>query len=223
MHEEGVIKFDLRFDNAPPLSPNTLSELNAWRSILWKLGLIGQDPERYGGYGFGNVSQRIGPLAAAAGHRQFVISGTQTAHLGVLDAAHYATVQHYDPEQNRVLANGPVRPSSESLTHGMIYDMDANIHVILHVHAPAIWESALALGIPVTDAAVAYGTPAMAHEVKRLFDATAVRHKGIFCMGGHADGVMAFGVTAGEAGCTLLSALAASYALNVPGDPAVRD
>jgi len=223
MQEEGVIKFDLRFESAPPVVLNPLHELNAWRTILWKLELIGQDPARYGGYGFGNVSQRTGPLAAPCGQRQFVISGTQTGHLDSLEAEHYATVEHYDPARNQVVATGPIRPSSESLTHGMIYDLDADIHVILHVHSPDIWESAPALGIPVTDAGVEYGTPAMAHEVKRLFDDTDVRHKGIFSMGGHADGVVAFGVTSGEAGCTLLSALAASNALKVPGTPAARD
>lgn len=217
MQEEGVIKFDLRFDSTPPLVPEPLRELNAWRSILWKLELIGQVPGRYGGYGFGNVSQRSGQLAAPRGHRQFVISGTQTGQLDVLDAAHYATVEHYDPAHNCVVANGPVRPSSESLTHGMIYDLDTGIHTILHVHSPVIWGSAPRLGIPVTDATVDYGTPAMAHEVERLFAATDVRHKGIFSMGGHLDGVVSFGVTAGEAGAILLSALAASYALHDPG------
>lgn len=215
MPEEGVIKFDLRFDSAAPVALDQLCELNAWRTILHKLELIGQDPDRYGGYGFGNVSQRLDPLAAPRGHRQFVISGTQTGQLDVLGAAHYATVKRYDPERNTVFAQGPVRPSSEALTHGMIYDLDPDIRAILHVHAPDIWISAPALGIPVTAAAVAYGTPAMAREVRHLFAATDIRHKGIFTMGGHTDGVVSFGTSARQAGCVLLSALAASYAPNM--------
>ena len=211
--EEGVIKFDLQFTKTRPVTGEMLSELNAWRRILWQLGLVGQDPERYGGYGFGNVSQRIPPLEAPAGKRQFIISGTQTGGLETLDAAHYAVIGTYDPETNRVSAEGPVKPSSESLTHGMIYDLDTDIHAILHVHSPHIWQQASALKIPVTDAAVAYGTPEMAQEAGRLFRETDVLHKGIFSMGGHEDGIVTFGTTPGEAGGILLNALAKSYSL----------
>lgn len=211
--EEGIIKFDLQYTEADPPSARTLAELNAWRRILWQLALIGQDPDRYGGYGFGNVSQRIPPLDAPTGKRQFVISGTQTGGLETLGAAHYSRIERYDPQANRVVTEGPVRPSSESLTHGMLYDLDTNIHAILHVHSPHIWQQASALDIPVTDAAVTYGTPEMAQEAGRLFRETDVLHKGIFSMGGHEDGIIAFGTTPGEAGSILLLALAKSYSL----------
>jgi ribulose-5-phosphate 4-epimerase/fuculose-1-phosphate aldolase len=211
--EEGVIKFDLQYTKSGPAPAETLAELNAWRRILWQLALIGQDPNRYGGYGFGNVSQRVPPLDAPAGKWQFVISGTQTGGLETLEAAHYAVINSYEPDTNRVRAAGPVRPSSESLTHGMLYDLDSNIHAILHVHSPHIWQQARALNIPVTDAAVAYGTPEMAQEAGRLFRETDVLHKGIFSMGGHEDGIVAFGTTPGEAGSILLLALAKSYSL----------
>lgn len=211
--EEGVVKFDLQYTETGPAPAETLAELNAWRRILWQLALIGQDPARYGGYGFGNVSMRITPLDAAPGKRQFVISGTQTGGLEILGATHYSVVNTYDPQTNRVDAGGPVRPSSESLTHGMIYDLDTGIHAILHVHSPHIWQQADALDIPVTDAAVAYGTPGMALEVARLFRITDVLHRGIFSMGGHEDGIVAFGTTPAEAGGILLNTLARSYSI----------
>ncbi len=122
-------------------------------------------------------------------------------------------IETYDPQTNRVTAKGPVKPSSESLTHGMIYDLDTGIHAILHVHSPHVWQQASALNIPVTDAAVAYGTPEMALEAGRLFRETDVLHKGIFSMGGHEDGIVSFGTTPGEAGSILLQALARSYAV----------
>ncbi len=211
--EEGVIKFALQFTESGPVPGESLAILNAWRRILWQLALVGQDPERYGGYGFGNVSQRIAPLDAQAGKRQFLISGTQTGGLETLEAAHFTVIRSYNPHTNRVVAEGPVKPSSESLTHGMIYDLDAGIHAILHVHSPHIWQQASALNIPVTDAAVTYGTPEMAQEAARLFQETHVLHKGIFSMGGHEDGIVAFGTTASEAGGILLNALATSYSL----------
>ena len=84
--QEGVIKFDLQFTPAAPVSPDSLQELNTWRSIFWRHRLIGQDPARYQGYGFGNVSQRIAPFDEKCGKRPFVISGTQTGALEELDS-----------------------------------------------------------------------------------------------------------------------------------------
>ena len=206
MQAEGVIKFDLQFTRADP-SVTDLNELKRWRSILWNLKLIGQDPGRYGGYGFGNVSQRIEPFHAARGNRAFLISGTQTGKLAVLDNQHFATVSAWDTTRNRVIASGPVKPSSESLTHAAIYDLDDALRVILHVHSPQIWNSAADKGIASTDPAVEYGTPAMAEEVRRLFSKTAARHAGLFAMGGHADGVVSFGADVEQAGQILLQAI----------------
>jgi ribulose-5-phosphate 4-epimerase/fuculose-1-phosphate aldolase len=214
MTEEGVIKFDLRHRTSTATgSLEGLPALNAWRRILWQLQLIGEDPERYGGYGFGNVSLRLTPYAAAINRRRFLISGTQTGSLPVLDRSHYATVNEYDPGMNLVVSTGPLSPSSESLTHGMLYNMDEAIHVILHVHSPDLWGAAVALGIPMTDAAVPYGTPEMADEVGRLFAQTDVSKRGLFAMGGHEDGIVAFGSSADEAGRILIQALATSLAL----------
>lgn len=210
MEEEGVIKFDLRFTAGPPVVMETLTELNTWRHILWEHALIGQDPARYEGYGFGNISQRTGPRNQPRGKRQFVISGTQTGHLENLDNRHYACVTAYDAETNLVVAEGPVRPSSESMTHGVIYDLDNELRAMLHVHSPDIWNSAFSQGIPATNAAVDYGTPEMSREVERLYSQTDVRHKGIFSMGGHEDGIVAFGHSVEEAGNILLAALAGS-------------
>ncbi|MGB5179655.1 MAG: class II aldolase/adducin family protein [Gammaproteobacteria bacterium] len=208
--EEGVIKFTLQFTEAGPVNMQALAELNRWRTILWQQALIGQDPARYEGYGFGNVSQRTGADNAARGKRSFIISGTQTGHLPKLDNTHYTLVRTYDAASNSVNAAGPIKPSSESLTHGMIYDLDDEIRVVLHVHSPDIWLAADSLGIPVTDNAVPYGTPMMSAEVQRLFNETDVRKQKIFSMGGHEDGIVSFGTTAEEAGDILLRTLDAS-------------
>jgi ribulose-5-phosphate 4-epimerase/fuculose-1-phosphate aldolase len=207
MQEEGVIKFDLQFTPAGPVSPNSLQELNRWRSILWTHKLIGQDPNRYEGYGFGNVSQRIAPFNAECGKRAFVISGTQTGKLEELDNNHYAIVSTWDTAHNQVTASGPVKPSSESLTHAMIYDLDNELRAVLHVHSPDIWKAAASRNIPLTDTLVEYGTPAMTQEVRRLFNETSVRQSGIFAMGGHEDGVVSFGPDVEQAGQILLRAL----------------
>ena len=50
----------------------------------------------------------------------------------------------------------------------------------------------------------------MAAEVQRLFNETDVQEQKIFAMGGHEDGVIAFGTSAEEAGDILLRTLDAS-------------
>jgi ribulose-5-phosphate 4-epimerase/fuculose-1-phosphate aldolase len=215
MREEGVIRFDLEFTAAAPVTIPALDELNAWRRILRQLGLIGQDSKRYGGYGYGNISRRLPPFDAPENHRPFIISGSQTGHLTELSTAGFATVSDYDAGRNRVVATGPIKPSSESLTHGSVYNVNNDIRVILHVHSLDIWRCASMMNLPATDASVPYGTPAMAKEVERLFESVDHIETGVFVMGGHEDGVIAFGHTLDEAGSMLVRALVHSYACGV--------
>jgi hypothetical protein len=200
---EGVTKYELQFTPSAPLAQTNLAELNGWRTLLFRLGVIGQNPERYGGVGFGNLSMRLAP-----GSARFAVTGTQTGHLPVLEARHYAIVTACDAAANRLTAEGPIAPSSESLTHGQIYALDARVNFVFHVHAPELWRAAPRLALPATDAAAEYGTPQMVREVERLFlhsDLPALR---LFTMRGHEDGVVSFGATAEEAGIVLLRNLA---------------
>lgn len=206
--QEGVIKFRLDFSEAAPVPDEEISEINAWRKILYTLGLIGRDPARYGGLGYGNVSRRIPPFDATWQRRAFLISGTQTGGVPDLTTRHYTCVRFCDVEANHIVAEGPARPSSEALTHGAVYAQDPDLHWVMHVHSPQIWQQAYATGLPVTSPQAAYGTPEMASEVRRLFRESDVIHQGLFAMGGHEDGIVAFGRTAQEAGCALLSSLA---------------
>ncbi|RME70408.1 MAG: class II aldolase/adducin family protein [Chloroflexi bacterium] len=212
--QEGVVKFQLEFKPAPPLPFDTLAELDAWRRIMVLLELIGQSPDRYGGYGYGNISQRIPPFDLPPAQPRFVITGTQTGGLPHLSAGHYVTVLECYPEENRVVAEGPIRPSAESLTHWMVYTQDPQARWVMHAHSPHIWRHAAALNLPVTRPDVPYGTPEMAAEVGRLFAETDVQARGIFSMGGHEDGIIAFGPTAAAAGMVLVTTLAQAMALD---------
>jgi len=197
--EEGVIKFTLDYTRKPADPSIDIGGLSAARQRLWQLELVGQSPERYGGVGFGNVSQRQAP-----GDDRFLVSGSQTGAIEWLQPEHYALVTGFDIPNNRICAEGPLAPSSESLTHAILYELDPAIQVILHVHSPAIWQGAAAHSLPVTHKDVAYGTPAMTHEVERLFSETDARVHGLFVMGGHEDGVVAFGDSAQTATGILL-------------------
>jgi len=44
---EGVIKYQLDHQDKPIDKKNSLSEINAWRTLLFKLQLIGQIENRY--------------------------------------------------------------------------------------------------------------------------------------------------------------------------------
>jgi hypothetical protein len=202
--QEGVVQFKLTFLPADPLPASMLGNLNAWRQILYRLGLIGQDPHRYGGLGFGNVSIRL----ESGNANSFIISCTQTGGMERLSPAHYTSVKTFDPANNSVVAEGVARPSSESLTHGSIYQQDRTICAVIHVHSPEIWTQANTIGIPVTRRDIHYGTPEMAEEVCRLFLNTPVSVLKIFAMGGHEDGIVAFGDSMEQAGLTLMRYLA---------------
>jgi L-ribulose-5-phosphate 4-epimerase len=208
IEEESVIKFSLDYTPSKPLPEEELRELNAWRKVCHLCGLIGQDPDRYGGYGYGNISQRRPHAGEAVA---FIISGSQTGHLADLSPDDYALVTECIPAENRVVARGPVKPSSESLTHGALYALDAEVGGVIHAHSPDIWRRALPLGIPMTGAAIPYGTPELAGEIGRLVAESRTRQGGILAMGGHEDGIIAFGSTVTEAGLTLVRTLALAF------------
>jgi ribulose-5-phosphate 4-epimerase/fuculose-1-phosphate aldolase len=200
--EEGVIKYQLDYLKGPALDAGLIVVLNAWRNILYKLQMVGCDEHRYGGYGYGNLSGRY-----QAHGDEFIITGTQTAHIAETSAEHYVLVKHSDAAHNKLIAEGPVKPSSEALTHGTVYQSDRDIQFVFHAHSPHIWRHAAALNIPSTDKNVAYGTPAMACEIQQLIGDPAVKTQSIISMAGHEDGIIAFGPTAEHAGLTLVKYL----------------
>lgn len=195
---EGVIKFELEWEAAPPWQGPEIGVLERWREEMLAHAVLGQDSARYDGFGFGNLSARV-----ASG---FLISGTQTGHERTLGAEGYALVVGWTLEENRIVARGPVKPSSESLTHAALYQAQPSVRFVFHGHSPDLWAHGRDLDLPVTDSNVAYGTPAMAAEVERL-SGRALEGAGILVMGGHEDGFIAFGVDAEPTGARMLEYL----------------
>ena len=214
MPQEGVIKFDL-VHRERSLEVRRFGELAAkliaWRHVLSLTRLVGQQPDLYEGAGYGNVSGRVGPPNAALGRRAFLITGSQTSSNRAIALADLAVVERYEIRHNRIESYGQVAPSSESMTHGAIYDIGPHIRCVLHVHSPVLWRQARDLRIPTTDPSVTYGTPEMATEVQRLFRESAVVERQILAMGGHEDGVVAFGRSPEETGQVLITELAKAY------------
>ncbi len=194
---EGVIKFHLAHEHGPALPGEMTAELRAWFIILRKLALLGQDPERYLGYAYGNLSVRT-----SGG---FIVTGTQTSSKKELDLEDFARVRDFDTHSNRLASEGPCPPSSEAMTHGAVYQALPRAGAVFHVHSPQIWRKAKTLGLPETDATIEYGTPQMAEAVIALLRNDPAP---VFSMGGHEDGIVAWGENAVEAGCRLLERLA---------------
>jgi hypothetical protein len=161
---------------------------------LFRLGLVGRDSARYGGLAYGNVSCR-------APNGGFFISGSQTGGKACLDARHYCRVSACDVTANWLRAEGPIRPSSEALSHAAAYRARMDAGCVLHVHAPELWAAAAALGVPVTDPAIAYGTPAMADAIANLL---TLGGPDVIAMGGHEDGLLAVGETVEAAAAALM-------------------
>lgn len=200
--QEGVIKYHLTHNQQPIEQAFPLTELNAWRSVALRLGLIGQDPQRYDNIGFGNISCRLDATPSI-----FVITGTQTGQYSWLTAEQFSLVLSADPKKNRLSSLGFSKPSSEALTHASVYTQDRNIRAIIHAHSPDIWQQTLSLGLPHTNAEIPYGTVAMADAVEQLFLSGALEQKALFTMLGHQDGVVAFGPNLEKAAWELIKHL----------------
>jgi ribulose-5-phosphate 4-epimerase/fuculose-1-phosphate aldolase len=185
---EGVIQFhyDLRLASAADHVPAPLlAELNAVRSVLRRLGLVGQRPGMYDGLGYGNLSLR-------SGRASFWISASQTSGLDDLTAEQVCHVDGWDVQRFHLSAAGASPPSSEALTHAMLYDGDSGVRCVLHAHDAAIWAAADRIGLPATSADAGYGSPAMAQGVRTLLEQHAERPL-VFVTPGHRDGVFAVG------------------------------
>ena len=168
----------------PDIAPfNEIGELNASRRKLLDQDLMGVDSN---GVGFGNVSVRDGRT------RSFYITGSATGGLPELTQADCVRVVAYDFAKNWLCYEGAAIPSSESLTHAAIYQSDPKACAVIHCHDSMLWRTLLDR-VPTSSESVAYGTPEMAYEIRRLFEETDVHSRKILVMAGHEGGIATFG------------------------------
>ena len=195
-YDEGYIKYDIEWTPGPAAFAAAARALDTWRRPLFEAGLIGvyEDLD----IGYGNISMRCGEPG------QFLISGTQTGRLATTDESHYSLVTQVDIDANAVSCVGPVKASSEAMTHAAIYALDDAIGAIVHVHSRQLWKRYLD-ELPTTDAAIAYGTPEMAREFSRLFAQTDFRRTGVAVMAGHDEGLISFGPAIEDAARRMLA------------------
>jgi ribulose-5-phosphate 4-epimerase/fuculose-1-phosphate aldolase len=194
MIDEGYIKYQCHWQNMPVISEADITELNQYREVLYRLGLIG---EYDNGIGFGNLSMRI------PNSTQLIISGTQTGGIAHLTARHYTNVIDFDWHKNYVVCQGEIKASSETLTHAAIYVAEPTVNAVIHVHHRELWNKLLNQ-VPTTDPDCAYGTPEMAVEIMKLAQ-NSEHQPEIIVMSGHEEGILSYGSDLKEASEMLLT------------------
>ncbi len=194
--EEGYVKFDCHLTKQAISIPSFLFEpMNHWRNELWLKQLIGCYPD---GIGYGNISVRL-PESD-----QFYISGTATGGIPELGEMHYPLVEKCSPDQNTIWCRGLIRASAESMSHAAIYTANPDAGAVVHIHNRHLWEKYKNV-LPTTDQKVEYGTPEMALEIGRIMTLPETLEKKIIVMGGHEEGVIAFGKTVEDAAKAILA------------------
>ena len=142
--------------NRPVITDEQYEIINYWRIlIIWILG-SGEN-----GVGFGNISMRI------KGGNQFIITASATGEIPELEPEHYVKVNSFNIDDNAVQCIGPLKASSESLTHAAIYLADPGANAIVHVHSIDLWNEII-YKVPTTNPAMDYGTTGLAKDIFRL-------------------------------------------------------
>ena len=182
MIDEGVIKFQSHWQQQPIQNQPIPDELVTWRNKVYEMGFIGHDAKN--DVDFGNIS--------VSTNENVFISGTQTGHIKTADHTHFSRITDYNIARNTVASEGLVEASSESLTHMALYHDNARTNAVAHIHCARLWRR-LKNYFPTTDEKIPYGTPTMALEIWRIKRQYRLATSGIIIMGGHQDGIIAFG------------------------------
>ncbi len=184
---DGVIKYSIEHlsDNAPKFQNYT--ELESVRSDLFALGLIGE----YNGIGYGNISLRDKET------HSFFITATQTGDKAELTQKFYTYVEDYNFSTFTIFSKGHYKPSSEALSHAVIYSLNENIKGVIHIHCKALWKFMIEQNYMYTEAE--YGTQQMIGEIQQLYKEHDPLTNNMFVMRGHEDGIICFGTTITQA------------------------
>ncbi len=191
--DDGVVKYSLEFEQTNEIAIKECKKIEKTRKRLYALGLIGAYKN---GIGYGNISLRYNNT------NEFVITATQTGELKSLKPKHYSLVNHVNFDTFKTYAKGMSKPSSESITHAAIYELDSNINAVIHVHNEKLWDYMLANNYLSTND-TPYGTPEMVEDINDMYKNIDPSLNNAFVMKGHFEGVVTFGKNLKEAEKTL--------------------
>lgn len=189
--EEGYIKFECHWRETSPIIPGSLFRMvNDARTRMVTQGLIGCYAN---GIGFGNISIRDTGQPG-----RFFITGSATGHHKEGTPAIYALAEKWDIAKNTLWCSGPLRASSESMSHAIIYDTLPEVQCVIHIHSMELWRRAIRI-LPCTPENVTYGTPEMARAIRDILLKHKILNRGILAMKGHEEGIIMFGRDTKEA------------------------
>jgi len=192
---DGVIKYSIEHQNTNTPLFSGYEQLEALRTRLFTLGLIGEKD----GIGYGNLSMRDNRS------KSFFITATQTGRKHTLSREYYTYISDYDFSTFKVISQGIHKPSSEALSHAMIYAIDDRITTVIHIHSLALWKFMKSKNNLATTAE--YGTAKMAEEIAELYNNLDPMKNNAFVMKGHEEGIITFGRSVEEAELKLYTIL----------------
>ncbi len=196
MIDDGYVKYKCIWTKTQPVNADMIHDLLVWRQELYHLDIIGAYEN---GVGFGNVSQRVAQSC------EFFVTGTATGTIQQINQNHVSIVTSVDIDENLLQCSGPVKASSEAMTHAAIYAEDETIGGVIHVHNLALWDAFYEV-VPTTNPQATYGTPKMARELAKIVrEHKKKKNKPLIVMAGHEEGLIAYGKTLDDAGKVILT------------------
>lgn len=194
---DGVIKYSIEHQTADTPLFSGYEQLEALRTRLFSLGLIGEKD----GIGYGNLSMRD------ENSKSFFITATQTGRKQTLSREYYTYISDYNFSTFKVISKGTHKPSSEALSHAMIYAIDERITTVIHIHSLALWKFMQEKSDLATTAE--YGTAEMVEEIAGLYANLDPMMNNAFVMKGHEEGIITFGQNIEEAEMALYAVMQA--------------
>lgn len=180
---EGYIKYKCHLTERELEQYPEMNEINIVRTELIKLNMIGVYPS---GISFGNISIRL------RGER-FIITGTQTGAMEILQPEHFALVNESDIQRNAIECIGLRSASSESLTHSAFYQTSDTVMSVIHIHHLNLWRKLL-YKVPTIPDTFEYGTPEIAEAVSEMLKSDNQAESGIIALAGHYEGIISYGM-----------------------------
>ncbi len=194
---DGIIKYTVDHQIAETPVFSGYEQLEALRTRLFTLGLIGEKE----GIGYGNLSMRYEES------KSFFITATQTGRKHSLSREYYTYISDYDFSTFKVISQGRHKPSSEALSHAMIYAIDDRITTVIHIHSFVLWKFMKSKNDLATTAE--YGTAQMVEEIAGLYTKLDPMIYNAFVMEGHEEGIITFGRSVEEAELALYAIMQA--------------
>jgi len=183
MIDEGYIKYSAHRRDGEVEYTEDVRNLNMVRTTLFNMELIGVYDN---GIGYGNVSYRTEG-------NSFVISGSATGGEMALKPDQFALVESFDLANNSVDSVGKIDASSESMSHGAIYEAIPEVNTVIHVHSRKIFDHMIEKHYPKTPKEISFGTPELATSIKEVILSNKLPN-GVLVTEGHDEGVIVYAV-----------------------------